>query len=88
MDIRLPDANGIELTAQIMQMLPATKVIIVSQYSELAYVERALAAGAYAYIGKDQLYRMLLATIKRALGRGAAAAPITGIHEPRATRHD
>jgi two-component system NtrC family response regulator len=69
MDVALPDANGIELTAQIREMLPETEVIIVSQHAVAAYVERARAAGAFAYITKDKVYRELLPTIARALGR-------------------
>ncbi|MBI5908336.1 MAG: response regulator transcription factor [Betaproteobacteria bacterium] len=69
MDVRLPDANGIELTAQIREMLPETEVVIVSQHAVEAYVERARAAGAFAYITKDKVYRELLPTIDRALGR-------------------
>ena len=69
MDVTLPDANGIELTAQIKEMLPETEVVIVSQHAVEAYVERAHAAGAFAYITKDKVYRELLPTIDRALGR-------------------
>ena len=69
MDVALPDANGIELTAQIREMLPETEVIIVSQHAVAAYVERAHAAGAFAYITKDNVYRELLPTMDRALGR-------------------
>lgn len=70
MNVTLPDANGIELTAQIREMLPETEVIIVSQHAVAAYVERAHAAGAFAYITKDKIYRNLLPTVGRALGRG------------------
>jgi DNA-binding NarL/FixJ family response regulator len=69
MDVALPDANGIELTAQIREMLPETEVVIVSQHADAAYIERARAAGAFAYITKDKVYRELLSTIDRALGR-------------------
>lgn len=69
MDVTLPDANGIELTAQIREMLPETEVIIVSQHAVAAYVERAHTAGAFAYITKDKVYRKLLPAIERALGR-------------------
>ncbi len=70
MDVGLPDANGIDLTAQVKAMLPETAVIIVSQHAGHAYVERARAAGAFAYITKDKVYRELLPTVGRALGRG------------------
>jgi len=69
MDVGLPDANGIVLSAQVKEMLPDTAVIIVSQHAGLAYVERARAAGAFAYITKDKVYRELLPTVSRALGR-------------------
>ena len=69
MDVALPDANGIELTAQIREMLPETEVLIVSQHTDAAYVERAQAAGAFAYISKDNVYRELLPAINRALDR-------------------
>ena len=47
MDVALPDANGIELTAQIREMLPETEVIIVSQHAVATYVERAHAGGRF-----------------------------------------
>jgi len=68
MDVALPDANGIELTAKIREMLPETEGIIVSQHAVEAYVDRAHAAGAFAYITKDKVYRELLPTVGRALG--------------------
>jgi len=76
MDVGLPDANGIDLTAQVKEMLPDTAVIIVSQHAGRAYVERARAAGAFAYITKDKVYRELLPTVGRALDR----APSGGGH--------
>jgi len=69
MDVGLPDANGIDLTAQVRQILPQTVVIVISQHSAAAFVERARAAGAFAYITKGEVYRQLLPTISRALGQ-------------------
>ena len=68
MDIGLPDANGIELTAQIKIMLPDTAVIIVSNLTGSAYTERAKAAGAFAYINKEAIHDLLLPAISAALG--------------------
>jgi DNA-binding NarL/FixJ family response regulator len=76
MDVQLPDANGIEVSAQIKTMLPDAAIIVVSQHGGGAYVERAAAAGAYAYITKDKVYRELLPTIARALGHAPAAADV------------
>ena len=68
MDIGLPDANGIELTARIKSMLPDTAVIIVSSHAGSAYTERAKAAGAFAYVAKDAVHDELLPTVTAALG--------------------
>jgi DNA-binding NarL/FixJ family response regulator len=67
MDIELPDANGIELTAQIRLMLPDTAVIIVSNHNSAEHVRRALAAGAVAYVSKDAVDRDLIPSVKDAL---------------------
>lgn len=67
MDIGLPDANGIELTAQIKRMLPDTAVIIVSNQTGNAYTERAKAAGAFAYVNKEAVHDELLPTVTAAL---------------------
>lgn len=67
MDVRLPDANGIDLTAGIRRMLPETRVIIVSSLVERAYQERARTAGAAGYVAKEHIYRDLLPEIRRAL---------------------
>jgi DNA-binding NarL/FixJ family response regulator len=73
MDVGLPDANGIDVAAQILEILPKTAVIVVSQHDAGAFVERARAAGAFAYITKGELYRQLLPTVRRALDRAPAA---------------
>ena len=67
MDVSLPDANGIELTAQIKESLPGTSVIVVSQHTAQVYIDSARAAGAYAYITKDTLHRELLPAVAAAL---------------------
>ena len=68
MDVSLPDANGIELTARIKAMLPECIVIVVSQHTARIYMESAHEAGAYAYITKHTVHRELLPAIERALG--------------------
>lgn len=69
MDVRLPDANGIELTARIRTLLPGTAVIVVSALTGRRYVEHARAAGAFAFVAKDHVYRDLLRLIESALAR-------------------
>ena len=51
MDINLPGIDGLEATRQIMTALPETKVFALSTYEE--YADRAIAAGAVAFISKS-----------------------------------
>lgn len=68
MDVHLPDANGIALTARIRSERPGTQVIVVSYLAAQAYVDAAKAAGAYAYVMKDRLIVELVPEIAAILG--------------------
>ena len=53
MDIAMPMLNGLEATRQILELSPATKVLILSGHAEDEYVEQALAVGARGYLLKQ-----------------------------------
>ena len=69
MDIAMPMLNGFEATRQIRQLIPDTKVIILSAHSEDAYVERVTASGASGYVDK-QISPHLLADAIREVQKG------------------
>jgi two-component system invasion response regulator UvrY len=58
MDMNLPGIDGLEATRQIMTALPETRVIGLSTYEEFA--DRAVAAGAIAFIPKSEFEPGLL----------------------------
>ena len=68
MDICLPDANGIELTARLGTLHPGIPVIVVSHMSGEDYVQQALAAGARAYVCKDHMFTELIPAVAAAIG--------------------
>ena len=53
MDIAMPLLNGLEATRQIRRDFPATRVLILSAYSDDAYVEQAIALGAAGFFLKQ-----------------------------------
>ena len=53
MDIAMPEMNGIEATRKITEITPSTQVIILSMYSTLEHICRALQAGAHGYLLKE-----------------------------------
>jgi DNA-binding NarL/FixJ family response regulator len=53
MDIAMPRLNGLEATRQVLKVIPATKIIILSAHSDDAYVEGATEAGAQGFLLKQ-----------------------------------
>lgn len=68
MDKCLPDIDGIELTARLKILYPDLQVIVVSHRSGEVYVQHALAAGARAYLLKDNLTTDLIPAVAAAIG--------------------
>ena len=74
MDKCLPDADGIELTARLKKLYPAIQVIVISYRSGEIYMQHAFAAGAHAYLVKENLATELIPAVAAAIG----VAPATG----------
>lgn len=55
MDLSMPELGGIESTAEILKTSPETKVLILSMYSNPAYIRKAFEVGAKGYILKDAI---------------------------------
>ena len=54
MDVTMPGTlNGLQATRQILQVAPATKVLMLSAYNDEVYVEEAINSGAMGYLVKQ-----------------------------------
>lgn len=53
MDIAMPQLNGLEATRQILKAVPTTKVLMLSAYSEDAYITDAMESGAVGFLLKQ-----------------------------------
>lgn len=53
MDLSMPELGGLEATQEILKANPEVRVLILSMYSNEAYVRKAFEAGAKGYILKD-----------------------------------
>jgi DNA-binding NarL/FixJ family response regulator len=62
MDIKMPGANGIELTRQVKQKRPSCNVIMLTLYSE--YLPQAIEAGASGNLVNDNRRDELLRAIR------------------------
>ena len=52
MDIKMPEMNGMDLLAHCKRLRPATEIIMITGYGEVAQSVAAIKAGAYDYIQK------------------------------------
>jgi DNA-binding NarL/FixJ family response regulator len=68
LDIGLPGLNGIETARQIKQRSPNSKIIFLSQNSELDIIRAALSTGASGYVRKTDARRELLPSVDAVLG--------------------
>ncbi len=55
MDLSMPELGGLEATAEILKANPQIKILILSMYSNEAYVRKAFELGAKGYILKNAI---------------------------------
>lgn len=70
-DLRLPDADGIDLVRQFKESAPDTEVIVVTGFSSITKAVEATRAGAYNFVEKPVNYDKLLLMIEKAIERRA-----------------
>jgi DNA-binding NarL/FixJ family response regulator len=63
LDIGLPTLNGMEAARQMRKLVPASKIIFVSQESSSEVVQEALNLGAWGYVVKTKAATDLLAAV-------------------------
>lgn len=66
-DVRLNDADGLDVLQRIIAMSPATKVILMTGYASVDHAVRAMKAGAYHYLAKPFRLEELRNAVRDAL---------------------
>lgn len=76
LDISMPLLNGIEAARQIKQILPASKLVFVTQASDRAYVQTAFRIGASGYVLKQSLAGELVNALREVLAGAYYITPL------------
>ncbi|MBU5311436.1 response regulator transcription factor [Tissierella carlieri] len=66
MDIRMPMCDGVLGTQLIKDKFPNTKVLILTTFKDIEYIQEALKKGASGYLLKDSSYDLIYEGIKAA----------------------
>lgn len=78
-DIGMPGLNGLDAARAMLQQRPTLRIVLLTMYTEDAYVMQALRAGVRAYVLKTQAASDLLGAIQAAVAGETYLSP--GISE-------
>src|SRR5436189_6270958 len=67
LDLRLKAGDALDLVKSLRVEQPGLKVLVLSQYDELIFAERALRAGAFGYIMKENATDEVLRALRKVL---------------------
>ncbi len=70
-DVKLPDGNGINLSAQIKQQYPATEIIVLTAFGSIPDGVKAVKNGAFDYITKGDDNDRIIPLVSRAIEKAA-----------------
>lgn len=65
LDIEMPGCSGLEATAALRAELPGSKVMIFTVFDRPGHLQRAMAAGASGFIGKNRPVEELAVAIRQ-----------------------
>lgn len=78
MDVALPDGDGVDATARIVQSRPDVHVLMLTMADDEDVVNRALRAGARGYVLKDTDPDTILHALRTVAGGGLVLGPRIG----------
>ena len=67
LDVNLPDKNGIDLCREIKEKYPDIKIIGLSSFNQLSFIEKMLANGASGYVLKNATQEELVDGIENVM---------------------
>jgi LuxR family transcriptional regulator, maltose regulon positive regulatory protein len=75
MDVSMPGMNGLEATRIIHEVLPETKVLLLTLHSSSEFVRSAFRAGARGYVLKSDAENELVRALNVVIGEGTYVSP-------------
>lgn len=67
-DLDLPDSRGVDVIAALCALRPSARIVVLTAHARPDLAERALAAGAVAFLGKGATLDRILDAVRTATG--------------------
>jgi DNA-binding NarL/FixJ family response regulator len=74
----MPGRSGIEVVAEVRELSPDTKVVMLSMQDDPSYVRQAFGAGAHGYVLKEAADTELVRAVREVAGGGRYVNPELG----------
>jgi len=75
LDLRLPDLNGLDVLIAIRSEFPEARIIVLTTFERDAEIQRALKAGAQAYLLKSMSAKQMIEAIRQ-VHAGGKSVPV------------
>jgi two-component system response regulator DesR len=75
LDIELPELSGLDAAAELAEVLPQCRVVMVTTFGRPGYLQRAMAAGAAGFLVKDGPVEGLADAIRKVVGGATVIDP-------------
>lgn len=76
LDIDIPGEDPFDALASLAEARPEVRVIMLSGHVRAEYIDRALAAGAWGYISKNDETDSIVSAIRQAMAGEVALSPV------------
>lgn len=80
-DVKLPDANGVELIPRIKRIQPLTEIILLTAYGNIPDGVQAIKNGAFDYITKGDDNNRIIRLVYRALEKAELSKRVNRLEE-------
>jgi two-component system response regulator DesR len=75
LDVDMPGRDPFEATAELIARLPSVRVVVFSGHVRVDLIERAMAAGAWGYVSKNDGEQELFRVLERVRDEQVAFSP-------------
>ena len=86
-DVKLPDANGVELLGRLKALAPQAEVILLTAYGTVPDGVRAMKLGAFDYLTKGDSDDQLLVVVERAMEKARLQRRVADLEKQVGAQH-